>query len=472
MAEMNLPPDPPSRSWGSLQRFWRGQSLAARGRRASFWASVGVSSGYVIKLGSNLALTRLLSPEIFGLMALAQVFMLALKKFSNVGTGASVVRSERGDDPDFLNTAWTVQVIRGFTLAAITCALAWPVAWIYEQPILFPVLCTISVTAIFSGFCSISVPVANRKLMLWRLTLASSISQFLVALVTIFSAWMLQSVWALVIGGVLGSLLHMVMTHLILPPFPHQFRLERAALREIVVFGRWILLGTACAFIVNQGQQAIYGLLVPLEILGKISIAALIATVPLAFFQKFLGQVVFPSFSEIRRERPKQIPRVLRKVRLMVIFTFLPLMFALSFFAQSLIDLLYDDRYALAGVFLALIPLNVAITILTRPYLSLLLADGASGMHAFLMVLAAILSISGVVIGYFTYGIIGSFFCQGIALALHFGANSLVAQRRGYGTGLLDILALGLIGLFYAYTLMTLEVPEMLWTVGAVSGQG
>jgi O-antigen/teichoic acid export membrane protein len=445
-----------------LQSLWGGEGLAARGRRAASWSALGVGSNYVIKLGSNLALTRLLSPEIFGLMALAQVFMQGMNMLSDVGTRASVIRSDRGDDPEFLNTAWTVQILRGLILGALSCLLAWPVSLIYDQPVLFPLICALSVTMVFSGFVSISASLASRKLMMKRVILAGVVMQIMVTLVTVLAAWLLESIWALVIGGVFGSALYLVMTHVVLPPFPHRFRLEGPAVRELVTFGRWILLGTAFTFLANQGQQAIYGLLLPVEILGKIAIAVLIASVPLQFFTHILQQVIFPSFSEVRRERPHDVPRVLRKVRLTVIFTFLPIMFLVSGFAQPVIDLLYDDRYAMAGIFLALIPLNNAISILANPYQQLLLADGASHLHAFLMALAAVFTIGGIVLGYQLYGILGSVAFVGLAFALHFLANSVIASRRGYGTGLLDLAALGLIGIFYAYVLATLDIPPEL----------
>ena len=453
--------DNPTSSWPKpvLQRLFGGGGLAARGRRASVFATLGSGGHLAIKLVSNLALTRLLTPEIFGLMALAQVFLQGINMLSDVGTKASVIRSDRGEDVEFLQTAWTVQALRGAIVMLITLASAWPVSQLYDEPLLFPVISAISLTALFGGLSSISVPLANRKLMLWKLTLANLASRVLVTVITIISAWMLQSVWALVIGAVIGSMVHVVMTHVILPPFLHRFRLEPEALREIITFGRWILLATACAFVANQGQKGIFGLLVPFDVLGTIAIATLIASVPQGFFEQILRQVIFPSFSEIRRERPQHIPRVLRKVRLVVILTFLPMMFLISALSQPIIDLLYDERYALAGLFLALIPLNNAVAILVKPYQNLLLADGASHLHAFLMALSAVLTAAGIVVGFWVYGIVGSVTGVGVAFALLFITSSVVAHRRGYGTGGLDVIALGLIGLFYTYTLFTRDLP-------------
>jgi hypothetical protein len=54
-------------------------------------------------------------------MALVQVFLTGLQMFSDVGIRTSVIRSNRGADPVFLNTAWTVQIMRAVFLWLLSC---------------------------------------------------------------------------------------------------------------------------------------------------------------------------------------------------------------------------------------------------------------------------------------------------------------------------------------------------------------
>ena len=91
------------------------QSIKAKSVRSSglTFLSIGGSNG--LRLVSNLILTRLLFPEAFGLMALVQVFIAGLNMFSDAGIRTAIIRHTRGDDPDFLNTAWTIQIIRGMS---------------------------------------------------------------------------------------------------------------------------------------------------------------------------------------------------------------------------------------------------------------------------------------------------------------------------------------------------------------------
>jgi O-antigen/teichoic acid export membrane protein len=70
---------------------------------AGGWSVAGYGLSQAIRLGSNLLMTRLLVPDMFGLMAIAGTLMVGLAMFSDVGLRQSVVTSMAGleDGPDF-----------------------------------------------------------------------------------------------------------------------------------------------------------------------------------------------------------------------------------------------------------------------------------------------------------------------------------------------------------------------------------
>lgn len=431
--------------------------MTSRWRNASFWTVLEFGGSAGIRLASNLALTRLLSPEIFGLMALARVYLDGVKMLSDVGTTASVIRSERNDEA-FLQTAWTVQILRGGLIALVSCLIAWPVSRLYDQDVLFPLILVLSISPAIAGFKSISTATVSRDLVIRRRVLIDLATQLSATCITILFAWLLGSVWALVIGGLSGAMLGLVLGHVFLPPFRHGFRLERVAFQEMFGFGRWILLGTFFTYLGGNGRTALQGLLVPVEILGLLAIASLLAWAPGQFMSKLLANVVFPSLSEVRRERPEGLVGALRKVRLVTTFGFFPAFFLLSFFAQPLIEFLYDDRYAGAGPLLALMALNGALGLLGMPYGNLLLAQGRSDLHALTMFLHAGISIVGLFAGFYVFGLVGLLIGVGISSVIVFLVAMLIALRRGYATWALDLLALGIVLVFYAFTVWTLDM--------------
>ena len=136
-----------------------------------------VAGSYVFaqfaRLLSNLVLTRLLYPEAFGVMALVMVVLVGLQMFSDVGIGPAISRSPRGDDPDFLNTAWTIEIIRGIALWLVCCAIAVPFARFYDAPEVVPYLIVAGFMTVVSGLTPMRVMTAERHLSLRQLTKAT-----------------------------------------------------------------------------------------------------------------------------------------------------------------------------------------------------------------------------------------------------------------------------------------------------------
>src|ERR1017187_5882027 len=99
-------------------------SLRQRVLNAGTWRLAGYAIGQTIRFGSNLLMTRLLVPEMFGVMAIASLFIAALAMFSDLGVKQSIIQSKRGADPTFLNTAWIIQILRGVVLWGAAVCIA------------------------------------------------------------------------------------------------------------------------------------------------------------------------------------------------------------------------------------------------------------------------------------------------------------------------------------------------------------
>src|SRR5262245_41996259 len=104
--------------------------LKYRVLNAGAWSTAGQGFSLAVRFATNLLMTRLLVPEMFGVMAIANIVLVGLNMFSELGVRQSVIQSKHGDDPRFLNTAWVIQIFRGALLwliglcAAVTVSLA------------------------------------------------------------------------------------------------------------------------------------------------------------------------------------------------------------------------------------------------------------------------------------------------------------------------------------------------------------
>src|ERR1700734_1594410 len=115
--------------------------------------TVMLSTASISKLVLQLALipilARLLGPSIFGLLSVAMSFVLLANMLSDGGMGAALVR-EQNPDSGLESTVYWLSVAIGVGLALTVCLLSWPIAILYRQPELVPVLCALSPILILS----------------------------------------------------------------------------------------------------------------------------------------------------------------------------------------------------------------------------------------------------------------------------------------------------------------------------------
>ncbi|HYP30281.1 MAG TPA: oligosaccharide flippase family protein, partial [Burkholderiaceae bacterium] len=156
-----------------------GDSLLARVIRAGSVTMLGNVGSQLLRFGSNLLLTRLLFPGAFGLMAIAQSILTAANLLSDVGLQQAVVRSQRVHDPAFLDTIWTLQIVKGLLIVAAMAIAAPFAARGYGQPVLVAIMPALGLASLIVGFSSTQVALANRRIEVGRLTLMETGSQVL-----------------------------------------------------------------------------------------------------------------------------------------------------------------------------------------------------------------------------------------------------------------------------------------------------
>ena len=280
--------------------------------RGSIWSMVQYGSGQLIRLGSNLILWRLLYPDAFGLMAIVNSFIVGLAMFSDIGIGQNVVRHERGEEPDFLNTIWTIQVLRGLALMVLAIAGAIPVAHFYHQRELAGLIPMVALGSGISAFNSTKLYSASRRMALGRLTMIELVSQVAALVAMNIWAYLQHSVWALAGGAAIGSAVKLALSHLALPGIRNRFRWERTTLDEVSHFGRWILISTILTFFASASDRLIFGKLVSIATLGVYSIGAVWATIPGYVVGHVVGNVLFPLISRVKRS---ELPVTFRNLR-------------------------------------------------------------------------------------------------------------------------------------------------------------
>lgn len=333
------------------------KSLALKG---AIWTFIAYGFSQGIRLASNLILTRLLLPEFFGLMALVYTFIGGLTLFSDIGIGPSVIQNRRGNEPDFLNTAWTAQIIRGFGLWLCCLIIAWPVAALYEEPRLLWLVPVIGFTMVLGGLESMANYTLSREVAMGKLALFEISTQLIGTAVTVIWAWFDPTVWALAGGSLVAWSLRLIISHTLLPQVtPSRLKWDKDAIKEIISFGKWIFLSTAMMFLSTQSDRLLLGKFLSLEFLGIYSIAFTLGDLPRQINQKVYTKVLFPVMSKISDTPRSELRQKIMKSRQAALAGLMVVVVILASGGDIIIDFLYNENFESAGWILSIVALGL-----------------------------------------------------------------------------------------------------------------
>lgn len=345
-------------------------SLKDKVLRSSSWALTGTVFGQVIRLASNLIMTRLLFPDDFGLMAIVQMLLVGLVMLSDVGTSQSLVYSDRGEEDSFRNTAWTLQVVRGFVtwgIALVCSALLWllaswgtfPAQSTYADPRLPLIVAVFSFQLVLQGFGSTRLMLSQRRLQLKEITLVKLYGQIAGVVVMVAWGYLNHSIWALVGGGLASMLVQTVLSHTYMPGAPDRFEWNRDAIDELWGFGRWVVVSSAIGFIGSSGDRLLLGGLVDSRQLGLYAIAFLLLTPIQTVMAMVNGNIIFPALSSVRRETPERLGQVYGKFQRLSDLALAGSAGAIAAGADQIIALFYDARYQGAAPMLQILSISL-----------------------------------------------------------------------------------------------------------------
>jgi len=360
-----------------------------------------------IRLVGNMVLTRLLVPEAFGLMLLVGVFTAGLKMFTDLGINQNIVQAHRGDDPVFLNTAWTLSVLRGVFLWLIACLFTWPYAMFYNEPQLLMLVPAVSFSALISGFASTRLATLNRKLALGRVCLIEFLAQVANLTATVGYALIWPNVWALVAGAIAFTSTRTLLSHFAISGHKVWFAWDKDAVSSLFRFGQWIFISTILTFLARQADKILLGKLISNDLLGVYGIALTWAIVPAEVLERVANQVAFPVFSKLKTSPKGLSSSEAARVRrpLSILGGMIATMLIVG--GDHLIHFLYDDRYAEAGWMLQLLGVGVWFQMLGNSYSPAILALGNTKWLAAGHLSKLLSLLVAVPLGFYYYGIGG-----------------------------------------------------------------
>jgi len=411
------------------------RALESRALKGTFYVVAFYGVALTLRMVSSIVLTKLFAPELFGLMTLLTTIIVGLTLFSHIGLEDSVIQNKRGDEEIFVNTAWTIQTLRGTGIWIVTVLLAWPFLRFYPEVHSIWLLPMLGFGCVIAGVSSPNLLTLSRHMGVGRLSVLELISQFtLFAASALLALYVTRSVWALAFGRIIAEVVRTFFSYRLAGRgIRPRFVLERSSVHALINFGRWILIGTVLTFLANQSDRLILSKLTTLTMLGIYSIAFSLSDVPRQIILMFASKVGFPFIAKLAHKPRPEFRLVLMKYRAMVLAVGALMLTGTICLGDVFIRHVYDKRYHEASWMIAILAFGLWHTLLystiTPAIMSLQKAHyNALANFFYFLTLCSLLPI-----GFHFYGMIGAVAAVAISDLPMYFVNVYASYRQGVG---------------------------------------
>jgi len=421
-------------------------SLRSRIRHVVGWTLFGSVGTQALRFLNNLILTYFLLPEAFGLMMIVTSIMVGLTLLTDIGISQGILVHQDGDDSRYMDTAWTLQIIKGLFIAILLVAFADLAARFYTQPELKPLLYIMALVSLLSGFSSTKPILARRNLLhadrqVW---LGLGI-QVLGMAATALLAFIEPSAVSLAWGNVFTTCLSLYASHCLYPGKSNRLALHQPSVRHLFSFGGMVMLTSGMIFLSGEGSRLLTACFLSPALIGLSGLASNLTFALTQLVYPVANRAFIPAFSELFRSGDQaRLARAVERSRALLIAPVWVISVFFIFLGPWVVDLIYRDSYQSAGALTQLMGVSGMMMAINSSYNGILYAIGRPKLSFYALIFLSAVTLLSIWVGFQAYGIIGVLVSPIVVGILYYPAQLVVHRAVGLWSARLDLTFLAL----------------------------
>jgi O-antigen/teichoic acid export membrane protein len=382
--------------------------LKSRTLSALFWSFFERIGQQGIQFVISIILARLLLPEEFGLIAMLMIFMAIAQSFINSGFGQALIQKQDATHIDECSIFY-FNILVGFIAAGLLCLASQWIANFYNQPLLVPLTCALSLNMIINAFGLLQTTLLTKQIDFKTQLKVSAIATVISGTIGITMALNGFGVWSLVVQS-LGSNLFRTILLWFFNSWRPSLVFSFDSLRDMFSFGSRLLASGLLDTIFRNIYLVVIGKLFPPASLGFYSRALRFQELPVSNISNIISRVTFPVFSSVQDDKPR-LKRGVRKTLTTLVMINFPMMVGLAIVAKPLVLVLLTEKWVPCVPYLQLLCVVGMLYPLHVINLNVLIAQGRSDLFFRLEILKKIIVVIAIAVTY-RWGIIAMIYGQ------------------------------------------------------------
>lgn len=344
---------------------------------------------FIIQLGSTMILARILSPQDYGINAMAMTVTGFAGMFSSFGLSTATV--QRADiTHEQVSTLFWINVLIGFLITLATAAISPAAAWFYKTPELLWVMLTLSAIFTITGFGVQHQALLTRQMRFFSIVSINVISMLAGVVVAIITGYHGFGYWALVFNLLTFVTLNTIGYWCLCKWIPGLPR-RHSGVGAMIRFGSSLVGSNVVNYFPRHLDNVLIGRYHGSDALGLYSKAYQLLMMPITNLRNPLIRVAIPSLSRLQNN-PKQYRDYFLKCVSLLAFISMPLVTFMFVFSDHLISLLLGSRWMGASEIFKVLALAAFIQPVASTSEIVLVSSGQGRLLLVLSVIAAVVT--------------------------------------------------------------------------------
>jgi len=395
-----------------------------------FWASFEMIVNTSFSLIIQFVLAKLLSPNDFGVLAMAVVFTAFVEVISDVGMSAVLIqKKEEYLKSEHYHTANITGFLWSITLFILMTLLVAPFASVYmKAEILTKVIPVLCMSLIFNSIILIPKSILIKNMRFKELAIINNLSNFFSGIISILLAILGYGLWSLVFYIVLKSLFSI--------PFYYYYSKWRPKIiwkkncfTEIFSFGITTSATSFTNVLTGKFDYFLIGKLLGSNLLGHYSFAILITNLFRDRLVAVLNKVLYPVYTNLQDDKNKMLNAFIMTTSINITFIY-PVMFGIILFSEHFLYLFFENKWDDSIILIKIFSYTVLIQMLNNSHTTLIRASGEVKSELYLQLIKSLIFfIPLIAYGTFNFGLVGSAIGYLLATILSIVASFVVMNK-------------------------------------------
>jgi len=390
--------------------------LKEKAAKGFMWSAIQKWGRAVITALTFIVLSRLLTPEAFGLVTLASVFVDFVEIFLDQGFSAAVV--QRKDlDRSHLDTAFWISILTGGLLTLGNIAASGLVADFFHEPRLASILSWLSLSYIVNALSTTQLAILQRNMSFKSLARRSLAATTIGGVVGIGMALAGFGVWSLVgqnlVRGIAAAIILWGSSD-----WRPGFKVSLQHYKELFGFGISVMANNLLNVAIRRADDFLIGFYLGPTLLGFYAVGYRLLLIIIRLVTEVSNTVAFPAFARLQQE-PERMRRAFYKVTQYTSLLSFPIFIGLAVLSPEVVPAVFGAKWAPSIPVMQVLSMIGILQSVMFFNGSVLRASGKPNWELGIMTLNAIISVIGFMIAV-RWGIVAvaaSFVISGYLLA-------------------------------------------------------